>query len=72
MAKSDLFNCKELAHNKTIVILDDTVNNNKWINSWNIGPNRAWKEAKEMNIIKEIGSIDFSNTYGLSWGYYNL
>jgi len=21
-------------------------------------PNRAWKEAKEMNIIKEIDSID--------------
>jgi predicted O-methyltransferase YrrM len=72
VAKSDLFNCKELAHNKTIVILDDTMNNNKWINSWNTGPNRAWKEAKEMNIIKEIDSIDFSNTHGLSWGYYNL
>lgn len=72
VAKSDLFNCKELAHNKTIVILDDTMNNNKWINRWNIGPNRAWKEAKETNIIKEIGSIDFSKTHGLSWGYYNL
>ena len=72
VAKSDLFNCKKLAHNKTIVILDDTMNNNKWIHSWNKGPNRAWKEAKEMNIIKEIDSIDFSKTHGLSWGYYNL
>ena len=72
VAKSDLFNCKELAHNKTIVILDDTINNNKWVNSWNEGPNSAWKEAKEMNIIKEIGSIDFNDKYGLSWGYYNF
>ena len=42
------------------------------IGNWNKGPNRAWKEAKEMNIIKEIDSIDFSKTHGLSWGYYNL
>ena len=72
VAKSDLFNCKELAHNKTIVILDDTMNNNDWIRYWNKGPNRAWKEAKEMNIIKEIDSIDFNKKHGISWGYYNL
>ena len=72
LAKSDLFNCKELAHNKTIVVLDDTINNNKWINSWNIGPNRAWKEAKNWNIINEIGSTDFLPGRGQSWGYYNF
>ena len=72
MAKGDLLNCKNLAHDKTIVILDDTINNNNWIQSWNMGPNRAWKEAKEMNIIKEIGTDDFASGRGQSWGYYNL
>lgn len=70
IAINDILNCKNLAHNKTIVILDDTMNNHKCINTWNIGPNRAWKESKESNVIKEIGNHDFSPTHGLSWGYY--
>lgn len=70
VANGDLLNCKKLAHDKTIVILDDTMNNTNHINDWNIGPNRAWKEAKENKIIKEIGSTDFSWSHGLSWGYY--
>ena len=70
VVKTDILNCKNLAHDKTIVILDDTVNNSKWIGSWNIGPNSAWKEAKELNIIKEIGTLDFSSKRGQSWGYY--
>lgn len=71
-AKGDMLNCKNLAHDKTIVVLDDTMNNENWIKSWNIGPNRAWEEAKNWNIINEIGSSDFSLGRGQSWGYYNL
>ena len=70
VAKGDLLNCKNLAHDKTIVILDDTMNNNNWIKPFNIGPNIVWKEAKDCNIINEIGSIDFSPGRGQSWGYY--
>lgn len=72
VAIGDILNCKNLAHDKTIVIMDDTMNNNNWIKNWNKGPNRAWKEAKKNNIIKEIGSLDFSNGRGQSWGYYNF
>ena len=71
IAKGDLINCKNLSHDKTIVIMDDTMNNEKWINKWNLGPNKAWSEAKDNNIIRHIEAIDFSNTHGLSWGYYN-
>jgi predicted O-methyltransferase YrrM len=71
VAKADLLNCKNLAHDKTIVILDDTMNA-KNVNPWNKGPNRIWKESKELNIIKEMESIDFSSSHGLSWGYYIL
>ena len=72
IAKSDLINCKKLAHDKTIVVFDDTMNNNSWIHHWNIGPNRAWNEAKEWDIINEIGSLDISPGRGHSWGFYNF
>ena len=72
VAKGDILNCKQLAHDKTIVVFDDTVNNNDWVHFWNIGPNRAWKEAKEWNVIKELGTLDFSPGRGQSWGIYNL
>ena len=72
VAKGDIFNCKNLAHDKTIVVLDDTINNEAWIHYWNRGPNRAWKEAKDSNMIKEIDSIDFGRGRGQSWGYYNF
>ena len=75
IVKRDILNCKNLAHDKTIVVVDDTINfahKKNWIISgWNIGPNRAWKEAKDSNIINEIGSIDFKRGRGQSWGYYN-
>ena len=72
VAKGDILNCKNLAHDKTIVVIDDTMNNNNWVQVWNIGPNRAWKKAKDSNMIKEINSIDFERGRGQSWGYYNL
>ena len=72
MLQKDIINCKKLAHDKSIVIMDDTIINDNWLRNWNLGPNRAWKEAKEWNIIKELGSIDYSPGRGQSWGYYNL
>lgn len=72
VAKGDLLNCKKLAHDKTLIIMDDTMNKNTWVCGHNIGPNRTWKEAKESNVIKEIGSVDFERGRGHSWGYYIL
>lgn len=63
-------NCKDLAHDKTIVIIDDTINDKKLLAYWNNGPNRAWKEVKDLNIIKEIGYEDYSKGRGISWGHY--
>lgn len=68
IAKGDLINCKNLAHNKTIVIMDDIVKTG-FIQDWNIGPNRAWKQGKEWNYIKEIEHVEWEGR-GLSWGYY--
>ena len=70
IAKNDLINCKKLAHKNTIVILDDTINNNEFLLDWNDGPNKVWKEAKEWNFIEEIGTIDYGPGRGQSWGKY--
>lgn len=70
ISRGDLLNCKAGAHDKTLVILDDTMNTGNWVKGWNIGPNRAWKEAKENNIIKEIGTEDYFPGRGQSWGVY--
>ncbi len=70
ISKGDLLNCKHLANDKTIVIMDDTMTNMNWREHYNHGPTIAWEEAKKMNIIKEIGSIDYLPGRGNSWGYY--
>lgn len=72
IAKKDIFNCQFLAHKDTIVILDDTNTNPNLVKSWQIGPNRAWNEAKKKNLIYEIGSINFPPNHGISYGKYIL
>lgn len=70
VAKADILNCYNLSDDKTIVIIDDTINDIKLIKSWNLGPNKAWKESKEKKIINEKGFLDFKMGRGLSWGNY--
>lgn len=70
IAKSDLINCKKLAHESSIVILDDTVKDYQSVQTWNIGPNMVWREALFKNFITELGSEDYDNGRGQSWGKY--
>ena len=72
IAMSDLLNCKKFSHKKTIIVLDDTISKNEWIEFWNHGPNKVWDEAKNKKIIRELGSEDYKKGKGQSWGYYNL
>ena len=72
IVKQDLENCKKLAHKDTIVILDDTNTDISSIKKWQIGPNKVWNEAKQNNMIIELGSHNFPPRHGLSWGNYIL
>jgi len=72
IAKSDIINCKKLAKRNTIVIMDDTMNNNNWLEDWNHGPNKAWIEAIESGMIEQIGTEDYSKGIGNSWGKYKI
>lgn len=78
-AITDIVNSSHLAHRDTIVVLDDTRNSNP-IQSWNRGPNNAWKKCVSAGYIKEISSEDYENeeralssagSRGQSWGKYN-
>lgn len=72
-SKQDLLNCKKLAHNDTIVIMDDTVYTNSLKQGWNVGPTKAWLEGIKTKLIMEIGRKDFVNKRkgrGMSWGKY--
>lgn len=70
VANADLINCKQLAHSDTIVIMDDTMYNNRWIASWNTGPTQAWNEHILNKNIKEICRKNYSHGRGMSWGKY--
>jgi predicted O-methyltransferase YrrM len=72
MPYADLLNCRVLSHEKTIVIMNDTMTNPKNINLWNIQPNKAWEESIKLNYIKQIHSHNFSPITGLSYGHYHL
>jgi predicted O-methyltransferase YrrM len=71
-AKSDLLNCKKFANQDTLVILDDTVFNSSWEESWTIGPTKVWKESKDKDIILPIDSIDYLPGRGMSWGKFKI
>lgn len=66
----DLGNCKRIAHERTIVVMDDTVISPEMVEPFNISPIRAWKEGVKTGLIKELGSVEFAIGRGFSWGKY--
>jgi len=71
-AYNDLKNCKNLAHKDTIVILDDTMYEEKWKDTWTDGPTRSWVEHVKNNEIIELNKKDYLHGRGMSWGRYNI
>jgi len=71
VAKNDLLNCRKLAHENTIVILDDTVISEPEKNPfWVRGPTFVWKELCKNGFIKELGTKEYAHGRGMSWGKY--
>jgi hypothetical protein len=68
--ESDLSNCRFLAHRDTIVIMNDT--HIKDPKRWNIEPNESWAKYCKNGWLTNFGSVDFSDTHGLSFGKYRL
>lgn len=70
ISKADMENCFHLAHNDTIVILDDTMFTNGWEQGWTIGPTRTWTEHLQQNKIVELNRKDYCYGRGMTWGKY--
>jgi predicted O-methyltransferase YrrM len=66
----DLKSCKAFAKPDTIVAMDDTIFTESLTVDWNIGPTKAWEDAKEYEIIQEINHNDYSEGRGMAWGHY--
>lgn len=72
IAKEDINNCFNLAHENTIVILDDTVFTKGWDESYTLGPSRVWIEAIQEKKIVELNKRDYQPGRGMSWGRYSF
>jgi len=69
-AKADIDNCKNFAHNDTILILDDTMYKKEWEQPYTVGPTKIWKEYVTERKIIELCKKDYQNGKGMSWGKY--
>lgn len=46
IAKADLYNCLKLAHDDTLIIMDDVIMPTEGRDmEWTVGPSRVWREA---------------------------
>lgn len=70
IARSDIINSFLLSHKDTILVMDDIIKTETWIKTWNVGPNRAWKEFINSGFIKEVGQKDCFKGRGYAWGHY--
>ena len=70
IAYKDLINCRDLAHEKTIVIMDDIISSDEYFN-YTVGPKKAWNQLISDNLLKEIKHSDYGPGRGQSVGIYN-
>ena len=65
-------NCKRLAHKDTLVLMDDTMYTEQWVENYTKGPTASWKEAIEAGEVIEGGKADYDVGRGMSWGKYSV
>ncbi len=80
-ATSDIINCKKLANEKTILVIDDIRYIKKWQRPHSKPPTDAWLHFIELGFVEELGHISGNRgkinndrfggrTRGFSWGKY--
>jgi predicted O-methyltransferase YrrM len=70
VAYDDLMNCRNLANEETIVIMDDIISNDINPPEYTIGPKKAWLNLIKNNLLIEINHSDYGNSRGQSVGKY--
>lgn len=69
-ALEDIYDCRNFASTKTILLMDDVVFSKKNRMNHNIGPSRAWNKAIENKIIIEERRLEFRKGRGMTIGKY--
>jgi predicted O-methyltransferase YrrM len=72
IANADLNNCFHLAHENSIVILDDTIFTPKWETEYTIGPTQTWMEHLNQHLIIELNRKEYGRGKGMAWGNYEI
>ncbi len=72
IAKHDLVCSQLLAHTKTILLMDDVVENKENITGWSQGPTSAWNLSVEAGVVVQYGIQTFAQGRGIAWGIYNF
>jgi hypothetical protein len=78
VAKPDIWNCRNLAHEETILVMDDIRYDVKWQRSHTRTATKAWSEFVDKKFLTEDGHIFGDRTRGprgirtrgFSWGKY--
>jgi hypothetical protein len=61
---------KKMAHDKTIIIINNTIHTERLLDVYNIGTTEAWERSIRRNIIHQYSYADISQGDGISWGRY--
>ena len=80
-AAADIKNCRQLAHEETILVMDDMVRNHRFRAWWNKPVRHAWKTARRSGLVTQLGQVDAELVqynrrgrrpwkHGFSWGKY--
>ena len=70
IAYADLMNCRKLANENTIIIMDDIIKKKEFQEGHTIGPSNAWNKLIQNNLLSEISHSDYSKGRGQSVGKY--
>lgn len=70
VALADIENCRVLAHDDTVVLLDDTMFDKQHEREYTVGPTRVWLEQIHANKIAEISRKHYDVGRGMAWGTY--
>ena len=69
VARMDFLNCRKMADEKTILVMDDTVYKLRHRKTFHLGPTKVWEDALRDEEVIELGREEFPpRPRGMSWG----
>lgn len=70
--KSDIQNCKKLAHESTLLYVNNVNYNSKFVKYWTKNPTHVWKELVKNKFVLELKQKCIKQGVGGVFGYYKF